>query len=249
MCEIVKDIPVVHSQRCIVLKKVIEKTVLASLIAFDNQIVLEKSLKNAKTEVDSAVETKTKNENFEMVIPLKAVTVRPTRDHNVLCGYTNCHSNCRVSCSFPKSMDKEVFRNILGDFCSACGHSYTYHYHDEHLFEEVEIGLVGTLVNQDRKERFEKAENEEEQAKTLCTRLEEELKKRAVERKRLSEKLFEDISELETLDTASNYAMLIGHQLAEIKTHLQGTDCPESDILRTIKVEMEKKRLAIESRN
>ncbi len=245
MCETIKDFPEVHTHRFIELyekKKAIEKSVLASLTAYDNQMTLEKSLKDAKADVDAAVKTKTLNKDFKTVQRFKKWIVTYTSSHNTLCGVKGCHSNCHKSCSLPKSFDKEVFKRcycIREDTCHVCGHSYKHHYHDEGLF--IEEDAVEDLIADEMKQKFEEAESDEERAKMLYSNLEKKLQKSSDERKRLSKKLSEDIAEFESLGAARNYAKLIENQLAVIETHLEGTVGPESDDLRKTKVEMEKK--------
>ncbi len=246
MCETIKDFPEVHTHRFIELyekKKAIEKSVLASLTAYDNQMMLEKSLKDVKAEVDAAVKSKTLNKNFKTVQRFKKWVVEGTNDHNTLCGKKGCHSNCHVSCSLPKSFDKEVFKRCAcirgGELCKVCGHSYTYHYHEESLFREEDV--VQDLIADDMKDNFVKAESDEERAKMLYKNLEKELQKSIAARKKLSVKLSKDIAEFESLGAARNYTKLIENQLAVIESHLEGTVGTDTDDLCKTKDEMVKR--------
>ena len=245
MCETIKDFPEVHTHRFIELyekKKAIEKSVLVSLTAYDNQMMLEKSLKDVKAEVDAAVKSKTLNKNFKTVQRFKKWVVDGTNDHNTLCGKKGCHSNCHVSCSLPKSLDKEIFKLCWctrGELCHVCGHSYTYHYHEESLFREEDV--VQDLIADDMKDNFEKAESNEERAKMLYNNLEKELQKSLATRKQLAVKLSKDIAEFESLGAARNYTKLIENQLAVIESHLEGTVGTDTDDLRKTRDEMVKR--------
>ncbi len=246
MCKTIKDFPEVHTHRFVELyekKKAIEKSVLASLTAYDNQMTLEKSLKDVKAEVDAAVKSKTLNKNFKTVQRFKKWVVEETNDHNTLCGTKGCHSNCHESCSLPKTLDKEGFKScwcIEGDgMCRVCGHSYTYHYHEESLFRQEDV--VQDLIADDMKDKFKKAESDEERAKMLYNNLEQELQKSIATRKQLSVKLSKDIAEFESLGAARNYTKLIENQLAVIESHLEGTVGTDTDDLRKTKDELVKR--------
>ncbi len=251
MCKTIADFPEVHTHHFIELyekKKAIEKNVLDSLTAYDNQMMLEKSLKDAKAEVDAAVKSKTLNKDFKTIQTFVKWVVKETDDHNTLCGFKGCHSNCHVPCYLQKSFDKEVFKRcaciINGDedeMCNACTHSYTYHYHNDFIHEKV----VEDLISDD--EKFEKAESDEERATMLYSNFERKLNKSKAKRKKLSEKLSSNILEFESLGVACNYAKLIENQLAVIETHLEGTVVPDTDDLCKIKNDLEKRLKVIQA--
>ena len=142
MCKTIADFPEVHTYHFVELyeKKIaIEKNVLDSLTAYDNQRRLEKSLKHAKAEVDAAVALKTLNKDFITFQKFMKWVVKETDHNNTLCGAKGCHSNCHVPCSLSNSFDKEILKRCecIGrdGMCRVCGHSYIYHYCSKTFFE------------------------------------------------------------------------------------------------------------------
>ena len=74
MCETIKDFPQVQTYQFIELyekKKDIEKNVAASRTACDNKSRLEKSLKDAKAEIDAAVNVRSLNKGYQNFVPEK----------------------------------------------------------------------------------------------------------------------------------------------------------------------------------
>ena len=247
MCETIKDFQLVYTHRFIALyekKKAIEGNVLRMLTAYDNQIRLEKAIKEAKEEVDAAVKSKSLNKDFHSTQRFMKYIVEKTSYHNTLCGYSDCHSNCHVRCGLPKSFNKEVFKNCAcmgGSYntCSVCGHGYTYHYHDEALFKEVEV--VKDLIDKDMQAKFQQATNAEERAQILYMELERQMQDSKNVRRRLSSELLQKIKDFEELGVAKNYVKLIENQLAVIETRLKGTTGSESNYLRKTQEELKKK--------
>ena len=247
MCLAIKDFRQVHTHRFIALyekKQAIEGNVLRMLTAYDNQVRLEKAIKQAKEKVDAAVNSKTLNKDFRSTQRFKRYIVEKTRYHNTLCGYSDCHSNCHVRCGLPKSFNKEVFKGCacMGgsqNTCSVCGHDYTYHYYDEAVFKEVEE--VNDLIDEEMQAKFEQAANAEERAQMLYKKLESQRQASKNERQRLSHELLQKIREFEELGVARNYVKLIENQLAVIETRLKGTTGPETHYLRKTQEELRKK--------
>lgn len=98
------------------------------------------------------------------------------------------------------------------------------------------------LISEDMKESFEKAKNDEERAKMVYKRIENDIRESKEQREALSRKLFRQTTEFEKLGATRNYAKLIENQLAVIQTHLKGTTNPDdTDYLRKTKAEMEKR--------
>ncbi len=123
--------------------------------------------------------------------------------------------------------------------CQVCGHSYTYHYCNQALFEREYI--VQEYIADDMKDKYGKARSDEERVKMLYRCLEIELLKSIAKRQQLSEKLFKDIAEFEALGVTRNYAKLIENQLALIESHLEGIVAPDKDDLRTTRDELVKR--------
>lgn len=243
----VKDFQQVHTHHFITLyekKQAIEGNVLRMVTEYDNQIKLEKAIKEAKEEVDAAVNSKSLNKEFRTTQRFKKTVVDKTNYHNTLCGYKDCHSNCHEHCGLSKSFDKEVFKYCAcmrgaNNTCSVCGHDYTYHYHDEALFTEVEV--VKDLIDGEMQKKFEQAKNDEDRAQMLYKELEDQKQASKDTRRRLSRELLQKIKEFEELGVARNYAKLIENQLAVIETRLKGTTGSESSYLRETQEELRKK--------
>ena len=132
-----KDFKRVHTLRFITLfkkKQEIEDKVLQMLTSYNNQKTLENDLESVKMQVDSALEKKKLTKDFKIVTYRERVIVEKTSDHNTLCGVAECHSNCHISCSLPKSFNKETFKRCAtidsNGYCNeeGCGYHYTYHY-------------------------------------------------------------------------------------------------------------------------
>jgi hypothetical protein len=211
---------------------------------YDKQAEIEKAIKNAKDEIDAAVNTMLLNKEYQSEQRFKRWTVAPTSYHNALCGYAGCHSNCLERWSLPKSFDKEVFKSCpvmqgANNTCIVCGHSYIYHYHDEVLFKQVEE--VKHLIDKDMQSKFEKAKIDQEHAQLLYIELEKQKQSCKMERLRLSIELLHKIKEFEELGMARNYVKVIENQLAVIETRLKGTIGSESEHLRKTQEGLKKK--------
>ena len=246
MCQTIKDFKEVHTLRFIVLhekKQAIEGKILQLLTAYDNQVRLERAIRDTEEEVDAAVKSKTLNKDFSSTQKYKKVIVDKTQYHNTLCRYSQCESNCHEMCSLPKSLDYETFLRCAcmgsNSICKVCHHSYTYHYHGESLFREVEE--TKDLVDDEMRQKFEEAKDAEEQAQILYKELKRQKEESITERERLSVELMDNISEFEELGVARNYIKLIENQIAVIETRLKGTIGKQCQQLRNTKIELEKK--------
>ena len=252
MCSKIKGFQQVHTHHFITLyekKQAIEGNILQMVTEYDNQVEIEKAIKNAKEEVDAAVNSKTLNKEFRSTQRFYKWVVDKTSNHNTLCGYAGCHSNCHEECSLPKSYDKEMFKSCWcmrgNTTCQECGHYYTYHYHNEVLFRRSEE--VEDLVDEKMKSKFDKAKSDQERAEILYAKLENQKQSCERERRRLSNELLHKIKEFEELGVARNYVKLIENQLAVIETRLEGTIDSESEYLRKTQEELKKKLVLIKS--
>ncbi len=252
MCEAIKNFPAVHTYRFVELyekKKAIERNVLALLTAYDNEITLEKELKNVEEKLDEAVKTKTLNKGWRSEQCFTIWKVVTTSHHNTLCGHKGCYSNCHEECTLPNVVGKQMFRfcECMGGFtrntCKVCGHDYTEHIHGKTLFEKSEE--VKPLVNKEMEKKFSQATSNEERAQLIYKQLEKYMEDSRSKRTALTKELSRNIAEFEKLGAARSYAKVIENQLAVIETHLEGSIGPESDDLRTTMIEMEKKLTVI----
>ena len=217
----IKGFQPVHTSHFTVLyqkRQKIEKTILDLLKAYDNLKRLEKELKRAEEEIDAALGQKCLNANFQSTTTVaRWITVR-TSDHNTLCGYQDCYSNCHEHCSLSKSFDKEDFKScggVGGTYCSTCGHHYTLHYHGEVRWEKQEMERL--LINKEMKKRFEEAKSKEERARIFRQRLEQEKAELKRKVKRLFEYLLQTKEEFQELSLNRRYAKLLENHLDMIK--------------------------------
>ena len=246
----IKDLKPVHTHRFITLfnkKEEIEISVLRILTSYDNQKRLEKGLKMAKEQVDTAFKMKNLKKDFKIVRSVEVVKVVETDRHNTLCGAKECYSNCHAPCYLDKSFEKSVFKHCAShggsDYCKECGHHYTEHYHNEVKFEtETE---EKDFIDENLRKEFEAAQTQEERSRILLRKLEKRLEDSKAERERLSRKLLVTIDEFHTLGINRNYAMLIESQLRAIETRLEGTVGPEAADLKKTKEALEKKLIVV----
>ncbi len=237
ICETIKNFPQVQRHRFIELyekKQDIEKSVLDSLTAIDNQMMLEKSLIDTKAEVKAAVREKSDNKDYKTFIPTKW-------EHSILCAYSNCQSNCHTPCyDFSKLLDKEMIRTCVvfdgSNTCRKCGHSYIDHYDGK-----LEENTPSIRVKESKKKKFDKASTDEIQAQSRFNEQNEKKRTAAVESKKLSEKLLKQISEFEDESVAGNYTKILESQLAVIGTHIEGSTGPESEDFCKTRDEVKKK--------
>ncbi|XP_064401543.1 uncharacterized protein LOC135347466 isoform X2 [Halichondria panicea] len=240
MCETITNFPQVQTHRFIELyekKQDIEKSVLDSLTAYDNQMMLEKSLIDTEAEVKAAVRKKSDNKDYKTFIPTKW----GEHKHSILCAYSNCQSNCHTPCDdFSKLLDKEMIKCCVvfdgSNTCRKCGHSYIDHYDGK-----LEENTPSIRVKESKKKKFDKASTEEIQAQSRFNEQNEKKRTAAAERKKLSEKLLKQISEFEDESVAGNYTKILESQLAVIDTRIEASTGPESEDLCKTRDEVKKK--------
>ena len=118
LCLTIKDFRQVHTHHFITLyekKQAIEGNVLRLLTAYDNQVSLEKAIKEAEEEVVAVMRTQALYKDFRTTRRSKWYQLESTNYHNTLCGYSDCHSNCHIGCGCMHSFcfDKETFKNCV----------------------------------------------------------------------------------------------------------------------------------------
>ncbi len=216
---------------------------ILATIQYNNLERMQKSIKEAQEKVEAALVTKTLCNEFRFKQKIKKMTTVRTANHNLVCGFPDCYSNCSINCHLPKLFDKERFKhcNAFGgkDYCRMCGHHYSYHYHNEVRFEE-EV-YEKEYIDEDMQHRFKEAETMEQKASILKKELEEEFGEMEKKKKILSEQLLAKISEFQELGINRNYTKLIECQLEVIEVRLQGTTGSEAKQLRKTKQELEKR--------
>ena len=236
----IKSFQPIHTSHFTVLyqkRQKIEKTILDLLKAYDDLKRLEKELKNAEEEIDSALRQKHLNANFQSTLKLaRWITVR-TSDHNTLCGYQGCYSNCHEHCSLPKSFDKEDFKScggVGGTYCSKCGHHYTLHYHGDMRWEIQQTEKL--LIDEEMKMRFEEAKSMEERVKSVKQQLKQE--KAELEQKlgSLFESLLQTKKEFQELSLNRRYTKIVENHLAMIKQSGTAGKATREEIEKKLKV-------------
>ena len=247
MCQVMKDFKRVHTHDFISLyekKQEVEKGVVTLLVAYDNQQRIEKAIKRAQDEAETAFKKKALNANFTSMQTLKVVELVQTDRHNTLCAAAECTSNCHDPCNLEKSVDKSVFKSCAcmqgGEDCVVCGHHYTYHYHFEQRYEEVV--KEKQFVDESMKQKFHEASTMEERAQIFKENNEAKLRSSERKRKELSGRLLRLIEEFQKLGMTRNYTKVVENQVAVINLRLEGTSEPEKmQDLRQTKEELEKK--------
>ena len=250
MWDNIKDFSRVHTHYFIVLyqkKQEIQKKLMDLLASYDYQTELEMKIKHTEEEVDAALRAKNLNANFKstQTLPAKWKPVE-TQRHNTLCGAKGCYSNCHEPCDLPKSFEIEDFKKCwcihnseTGVDCCQCGHPYSLHYHNEVRWEE-EKETKKLVIDDETKEKFDKAKSMEEKARIVKQKLEHDKTKSEQEREMLSECFLKTVQEFQTLGINRNYLKLLENQLAMIKHRLEGANGQETQDLRKTKVKLEK---------
>ena len=85
----------------------IEENVRQLLLAYNNQLANETTIKKTQREIQEAAEAKALNENYETKHYIKNWITMRTDYYKTMCAAAKCHSNCHIPCSLPYSFDKE----------------------------------------------------------------------------------------------------------------------------------------------
>ena len=236
----IKSFQPVHTSHFTVLyqkRQKIEKTILDLLTTCDDLKRLEKALKNAEEEIDSALRQKHLNANFQSKTRLaRWITVR-TSDHNTLCCYRDCYSNCHEHCSLPKSFDKEDFKScggVGGTYCSKCGHHYTLHYHGDMRWEKQQMEEL--LIHEKMKMKFEEAKSMEERAKSVKQQLKQAKAELEQELRSLFESLLQTKKEFQELSLNQRDAKIVENYLTMIKQSGTAGEATREKIEKQLKV-------------
>ena len=233
----IKEFEQVHTNDFMVLynkKQEVEKTVLITLVEYNNQMELEKKLAKETEKLIAAILSKSFHEGFESEV--ERFIVESTSHHNTICGAPGCYSNCHINCSLDKLFDKETFKNCVGIWCHTCGHSYRDHYHTEVIFKRVKE----KRIDKDTKAKYDAAKFEEEKSRIAKTNLENQKVECEQEKKRLSEKLVEAIEEFQKLGVSRSYLILLENQLYLIEQYLKA-EVDNKDYLEKTKKHLKNK--------
>ena len=245
MFEIMKNFKQVHTHHFTHLyeqKQKIERNILELLVAYDNQMFVEKEMAKAQEELDAAIKQKSLNEKYEMIQMVQRWTTVPTNHHNILCGARECFHLCQENCSLPKSFNKEGFKSAAcmnGDYCRVCGHHYTFHYHDEIRF--VLDSYEQPLIDEDMQKQFNEASNKVDEFWHITTKLTKKKEESIDEKRALSRQLRLTIDEFQNLGVNRNYIKVMENQLAVVNHRLEGSTGEEVSDLRETKEQSRRK--------
>ena len=220
MFQTIKDFDEVHADCFVQLYNVtlqIEKQMLDFLVAHQNRIALGRQISLQQRELDAAVRTKTRNENFTTSYKWNKLFVVETARHNTICGSSNCNSNCHVPCGCPPALDKEqikacsCFDSSSNYTCKVCKHSYKDHFHSKSVFETREE--VSVITDQEQKERFEDAKSQELLCLKLIAEYDANLKQCDQSMVDLKVALISAVDTFQNLGSCSSYEKMLESQL------------------------------------
>ena len=253
MFTVIKPFQEVHTndfQKLYDKKQEVEKTVLTTLVEYNNQTKLAKAIAIEEEKIKAAELSKSLYEGYEAVNE-RYVTLQ-TDYFNTLCGHPGCYSNCHIHCDdLSKSFDKNVFKSCWcmagGDTCvrssenpNGCGHSYRYHYHNEVRFEK----RIEKVVDPEMKKKFEEAKTVEERAQVAKREFERKKKESEDKKKQLSKHLATAIEEFEELGINRSYLLLLENQLFVTKHYLEAEEGQKHHLINT-KEELVRKILVL----
>ena len=132
--------------------------------------------------------------NFERTVNKVGWKQQRTATNNLLCGETNCYSNCYIDykTSIPLNL-----RGLFGRPCHQCKHSHWNHHQSRSIWKKLTD--VQVLVDQDMKKKWEAARNGKERTAALLGASEKVLRD-------LNQVIYHDINHLEQL--VERYASL-----------------------------------------
>ena len=252
MFELVQGFEEVHTDsfmKLYILKEAVERHTLAYLSACDN----EKSIKNAINKkmkdlqkIKMSNEGKWLSKDYMYTYTFEIWVQVTTRDHNTLCGFNGCHSNCHVSCGLPKTLDKS---NLLscscmnGNTCSVCGHPYDAHFHLEILHEKKTATNVAEDVSA-KKALQADMKSIDDHISALDSEGTRVTKETRDEMDFISANMLTKLHEFEELSSASSYVKCVENQLCVVEQKIESVQDDDDDRsivsdLRTIKTQLE----------
>jgi len=208
-------------------KQRIDVAILETLAAYDHQVSIDKELRKAEDEMQTAAHQKNLNSSFATTRFTSKWCTCSTSGHNTLCGASGCYSNCHAPCGLRKSMDKDIFRGCAamgdGDTCTICGHGFQFHYHDEIAWEQIQESLP--LVDESMKAAFERSKTVEERFRILKGELAKRHQESEENKLALNLRLSTALNQYQKLGTARSYRKILNQQLELLRQHfdaLQG---------------------------
>lgn len=251
MCGVIKIFNKVYTHHFVTLcrtKEQIDSEVTGLLMAYENQMELEKMISRAEREAEAALRAKRLHSGYSSTQTFKRWIREDTEKHNTLCRAKGCFSNCHIECTLEKSLDGETFKRCLcmqgGDYCKKCKHHYSEHYQNECLHEEV----VETkpLIDEEGKRKFFAAQSMAERAQIYKQQLSKRKVTSEQKRKQLSSDLLLIIEKYQMLGITRNCARVLRTQLSLIKQRLEGGDTKQYEDLKKTKEEIEKRLKLVE---
>merc|ERR1712159_68076 len=152
--------------------------------------------------------------DYNPAVTTKAVVRVTTSNHNTLCAYPNCDSNCHLSCNLPKSMEPADFKYCAvmgnGGKCRVCNHDFSDHFHGNYKWEEQT--KTNNVMNADMKAKFDAAKSHVEKRNILKAAIEKDIQDADVSMKSLGDKMAKNIAQLEKLGLSGNYLSVLEAQ-------------------------------------
>ena len=100
-------------------------------------------------------------ENFESTITKQVRVQENTSQHNTLCSYPGCYSNCHESCSLIFTLDPSGLSfcaTMRNHMCTKCGHGRSSHKHYNSIWKLVDDRQV--VVDTEAKNKFISAKDQ-----------------------------------------------------------------------------------------
>ena len=226
MCVVMRDfekVPTDHFTMLYAKRQEIEESVLKILAAYTTLNQLGASIAEAEEKIKEALKNKEMNKGFMIYQEYEDTQAVKTEKYNTICGAccSNCHVSCQLETVFKRPDVKEC--QIFGlkgknDHCSTCGHETEHHYCSKLKFKK-EI-IKRPVVVDVLKSNFDRAETDEEIARTFVESLGKERKESEHEREMLSHKLLQTLDDFSQMGVNRSYKTLLETQIAVIKERL-----------------------------
>ena len=251
MCGTIKSFQKVHTHHFVTLyetKQQIDREVTDLLMAYENQMELEKMISQAEKEAEAAQRAKNLHCNYRSTQTFKRWVRIETDRHNTLCRAKGCFKNCHEGCNLEKSLDSERFKRCAciqsNGYCKVCNHHYKDHYHNESLHKQVEETVA--LIDEKGKRKFQAAQSEEEKARIYKQQLSDRREASEEMRKKLSCDLLLTIEKFQKLGVTRSYAKVLRTQLSLVEQRLEGEDADQYEDLAKTKEEIEARCKVVE---
>eukprot|EP00731_Ephydatia_muelleri_P012011 Em0006g905a len=255
MFELVQGFEEVHTDsfmKLYILKEAVERNTLAYSTACDNakskKDAIDKKM-NDLQEMKKSNEDKWQRQEFKATYTFETWVQVPTSNHNTLCGFNGCRSNCHVSCGLPKTLDKSNLLSCCcmnGNTCRVCGHPYDAHSHLELLHEKKTETKIVEDVNAKNTLQADK-KSIDDHISALDSEAARVKKETQDEMAFLSANLLTKLHEFEELSSASSYMKCVENQLCVIEQKIESVqDDDDRSIMSDLRTTQAKLKMVID---